>query len=237
MKFSILHPSRSRPQKSWQVISEWVLRAACGVETIISIDSDDPCKDEYLKIYDGWNVIVNQNRSAVDAINKAAAIATGDVFIVVSDDFACPRNWALVLEKHLKLRHDFLFKVNDGTQNYIVTLPIMDRAYYNRFGYIYYPSYGHMFADTELTHVADVLKRLIIRNDIVFRHHHYSVLSPTTRGRKDEVTQRADATWDEGKRLYLKRVRERFGFGSDIDVMSLCSEGRVHMEWLKRAGI
>lgn len=238
MRISLIHPSRSRPARSWQTVNDWVNRAGCEVEVILSIDVDDPQKQEYIDLYQSrFQVLIDVNRSAVDAINKAATWATGDVFIVVSDDFTCPKNWALILEKHLMHKKDYVLKVNDGVQNYIVTLPIMHRDYYNRFGYIYHPGYGHMFADTELTHVADVLKRLVIRNDILFRHNHYSVLQPALRGKKDEVTLRADATWDHGKRLYLQRVKEKFGLGKDVDVMALSGEGKVHMEWLKRAGI
>lgn len=238
MRISIIHPSRSRVAKSWQTVNDWVNRAGCEVEVIVSIDVDDPQKQEYLDTYQSrFQILIEYNRSAVDAINKAATWATGDVFVVVSDDFHCPQNWALILQKHLKNRKDFLFKVNDGVQNYIVTLPILDRKYYERFGYIYYPGFQHMFADTELTHVADVLKRLVIRNDILFRHNHYSVLQPSLRGKKDEVTLRADATWDDGKRLYLQRVREKFGLGKDVDVMSLSGEGQTHREWLKKHGI
>lgn len=237
MKISIIHPSRSRPHKSLQTVSDWILRAGKEVEVIISIDVDDPHKQEYLDLYQArFPVYIGENRSAVDAINAGAKGATGDVFIVVSDDFACPNNWALILEKFLRNKRDFVFKTNDGVQNYIVTLPILDRSYYNRFGYIYNPAYQHCFCDTELTHVADILKRLVIRNDILFRHNHYSVLQPSLRGKKDETTLRADATWDHGKRLYLQRVREKFGLGN-VDVMALSGEGQTHKEWLKKHGL
>lgn len=233
LKFTIIHPSRSRPAKSHQCIGDWLTRAGKEVEVIISIDNDDPLKAEYQRLHSGYNVICNDNRSAVDAINAAAKLATGDVFIVVSDDFGCPRNWAMVLQKHLNARKDYVLKTNDGIQSYIVTLPIMDRVYYNRFGYIYHPHYLHMFCDCDLTHVADVQRKLIIRNDIRFPHHHYSV----TREKKDEITLRADATWNDGKRLYLQRVRDKFGLGSNVDIMALSGEGQTHKEWLKKAGV
>lgn len=234
MKISILHPSRSRPAKSWQTINDWVNRAGCEVEVIVSLDIDDETLPEYKRLYgDRFKVIVNTNRSAVDAMNQAAQHSTGDLLVGVSDDFTCPRNWALILEKHCKLWHDFVLKVNDGTQLYIVTLPIMDRTYYNRFGYIYHPDYLHMFCDTELTHVADVLRRLIIKNDLLFRHNHYSVM----REQKDAVAKRADATWNEGKRIYLEHVKNKFGLPRTTDVTSLAPEGQAHRVWMHKHGI
>jgi len=102
----------------------------------------------------------------------------------------------------------------------------MDRNYYERFGYIYYPEYKHMFCDTELTHVADSLRKTLKREDLLFPHLHYSV----TRTKKDDVTIKADATWNQGKELYLRRVKDKFGLG--IDVMNISDNNHYH--WLKK---
>lgn len=235
LTFSIIHPSRSRPEQSYGCISKWIDRAGKQVEVIVSIDDDDPHNDAYFTYFSsGVTVIQNPNRSAVDAVNVAATFSTGQILIVVSDDFDCPKNWALILEKHLRGRHDFVFKVYDGLQKYIVTLPILDRAYYKRFGYIYHPDYRHMFVDTHFTHQADVLRRLIFKNDITFMHNHYSV---NKNKMKDEVSERADKTWDDGKRTYIKHVKQKFGLGSGADVWQLSPEGHPHKEWMKRNGL
>lgn len=225
MLISLLHPSRSRVERSKETTSKWLLRAGHEVELIVSIDENDPSKEEYIRYY-GDKVIVNPNRSAVDAINNAAKVAKGDILIVVSDDSDCPRNWVEKIVGATHNKRDWILKVNDGIQKWIITMPIMDRNYYERFGYIYYPEYLHMFADCELAHVADVLHKVIKREDLKFPHLHYSV----TRQKKDEVTIKADATWNQGKELYLKRVRERFGLG--IDVMNISDNG--HYNWLKK---
>lgn len=232
IKFSLLHPSRNRPEKSFETIQSWLFRAGAGstVELVVSIDDDDRDKARYKLLYSGLKIISNPNRSAIDAVNRAAEVATGEVLIVVSDDFECPKNWAITLDKILRGRLDYLLKVSDGTQGYIVTLPIMDRHYYNRFGFIYNPAFTHMFCDTCLTHTADVLGKLYIRNDILFRHNHYSVM----RTSKDEVSIRADRTWNEGKRIYLDMVRKNLGLPEEIDIFQLKPEGETHKLWLKQ---
>jgi glycosyltransferase involved in cell wall biosynthesis len=225
---SIVHPSRGRPQKAFKTAMQWM--SSCGlddIEYILSIDSNDYLKKEYQRLFDGYRILVSDNRSAVDAINRAAEQTIGDIIIVVSDDFTCPRNWGKLIERAAKDRTDFVMKVNDGVQNWIVTLPIIHRKYYERFGYIYYPGYRHMFCDTELTHVADLLKKIIVRNDLLFRHEHYSV----TKQPKDEVTKKADATWNHGKELYLSRVKKGFGLG--LDVLDISKVAHTHIEWLK----
>lgn len=147
MTFSLLHPCRSRVERSWHCMTEWILRAGKGIdlEVIISIDASDPRRDAFLKTYEGFQVIVNDNHNAVQAVNRAADVATGDVLIVVSDDFTCQQDWGLRVQRAIKGHRDFVLKTADGIQPYIVTLPILDRKYYERFGYIYPEVYRHMF--------------------------------------------------------------------------------------------
>lgn len=233
MKFSLLHPSRSRPQKSIDTTSKWIQRASCDVELIVSIDDNDPHRADYLSRYSHNNpfhtkVISNPNRSAVDAINNAAREAKGDILIVVSDDSDCPNKWDELLSFAIGDKKDFVLKVFDGVQDWIVTMPIVDREYYNRFGYVYYPEYSHMFCDTEFTHVAHILKKVITRNDIEFKHLHYSV----TKEGKDNISSRADNTWNEGKSLYLKRFNESFGL---VNVNRWDVNDDTHAQWLKKS--
>lgn len=230
---SILHPSRSRPDRSFQITQQWLKNAGCEVELILSIDNDDPKRDQYLRAYDSSDllrtrVISNYNRSAVDAINNAAKEARADIFIVVSDDTECCFDWGNKILNAVIGRKDYVLRVADGIQKWIVTCPIMDREYYNRFGYIYNPDYDHMFADTEMTHVAQLLGKIIRRDDILFRHLHYS----KGLAQIDSLNHRNDATITQGCKTYLKRFRECFGLAG-VDPWSLPNEAQGHLQWLK----
>lgn len=228
---SLLHPSRGRVDKSKATIEKWLSNSGyTDIEIIISIDSDDPQKDLYISEYSWQKVIINDNRSAVDAINNAAKESKGDIIIVVSDDTDCPNNWANKILNAVSYREDFVLKVGDGIQNWLCTMPVIDRKYYERFGYIYYPEYSHMFCDTEFTHIADCLGKIIQRNDLRFPHEHYCV----GKAKKDHINERADATWKQGMQLYLKRVRERFGLDSSIDIFNLSAGADSHLKWLKQ---
>jgi hypothetical protein len=202
---SLLHPSRGRPEKSFETVQKWIQRAGnVSIELIVSLDEDDPELQGYREMHVSL-LEINKNRSAVDAINNAAKKARGNILIVVSDDTDCPENWAVDLLKCVEGKSDFIAKTNDGIQKWIITMPIMDRAYYNRFGYVYYPDYLHMFCDTELSCVADLTGR---RVDIplTFEHLHYSV----GKSAKDSVSEKADATWSQGESLFLDRYKRNF---------------------------
>lgn len=231
MKFSLLHPSRSRPEKSISTTRDWLNTCHTkDVELIVSIDESDPEKAHYKSAYasvSNARVIIRDNRSAVDAINNAAKESRGDILIVVSDDTGCIRNWDQIISSATQGRKDFILKTFDGVQKWIITMPVLDRAYYERFGYIYYPEYTHMFCDTELTHVADITKKVIWRNDIEIKHLHYSV----TKQPRDHVYERNDSTFKHGQNIYIQRFKNSFGL-YDVNVWDI--SGESHLQWLKR---
>lgn len=209
MTISLIHPSRSRATKAWETFSKWEdYKGIVRLEHILSIDTSDKQVNDYKYLFEKspcTKILISDNRSAVDAINNAAKVSTGDILIVMSDDFGCPMNWGGRIVDTTSQKTDWIAKTPDGIQKWIITLPIMDRHYYNRFGYIYYPEFLHMFCDTELTAVADLTGRKIELN-IPFKHNHYSV----TKGEKDAVSIRADATWEQGEKLFLERAKRNF---------------------------
>lgn len=229
MRISLLHPSRSRPQKSYNTIQKWIERAGTDLEVIVSLDFSDVMWVDYVMYYGGTvavslgchdqevkpgvKFVQHNNRSAVDAINAAAKHANGDIFIVVSDDTDCPENWAVDLLKHLEGKDDFIAKVDDGIQSWIITMPIMDQKYYGRFGYIYHPEYLHLFCDTELSAVADMTGRRI-NIPMTFKHLHYS----TGACEKDSLSDKADATWKQGEDLFLSRYKHFFDLDNPLPI-------------------
>jgi hypothetical protein len=190
---------------------------------ILSLDHDDPNLNEYLNIFPKWFklkpmprdnyswitdnhlIIVNNNGSSVAAINNAAKIAYGDILMVVSDDTEPCESWPDHIHKLSSRGPDWIAKTQDGIQDWIITMPIMDRAYYNRFGYIYHPSYKHLFCDTELTCVADITGRKIVSN-LMFPHNHYSI----GKSEIDDIYRKNDATNAEGERIFLERYKRNF---------------------------
>jgi len=206
MKISIIHPSRSRAEIANKVRAEWLSKADTDVEYIFSLDNDDIQNTKY----DG-DCIYNNNRSAIDAINKGAEVAKGDLLIVVSDDFSCPEHWDTLLIEALQGKSDYCVKTQDGLQPTLMTLPIMDRVYYDRFGYIYHPSYRHMFCDQEMTAVAHMLCKAITL-PLLFPHNHYS----TGKFKKDAITLRNNATWQQGEKLFNERLTTNFGIENQV---------------------
>ncbi len=207
MKISLIHPSRNRAQQACETALLWIDTADNVVEYILSLDDDDESRISYLELFPQQVMFSsNANRSAIDAINNAAKMATGDLLIVISDDFYPFAHWDTLLLAEVAGKADFLMKTQDGIQPELITLPIMDRAYYNRFGYVYHPDYLHMFCDNELTAVGHMLGR-VITSALLFEHKHYSV----GKAERDALYTRNENTWDQGLHLFSERQKINFG--------------------------
>lgn len=207
---SIIHPSRSRPKRADATIKKWLGNADSPklIEYILSVDKTDKDLRRYKEVgvRNGTYVAINNNKSAIQAINNATKVSTANLIIVVSDDFDTFLHWDTELLKSLEGKEDYIVKTQDGIQPYIITLPILDRTYYNRFGFIYFGGYSHLFCDTEMTDVGHYLGK-VITLDLFFEHLHYT----KGKSKKDMVNVKNDATWKQGEKLYNERKAMNFG--------------------------
>lgn len=225
MRIEIIHPTRSRKEQALKTASKWLFNADRPdlIQYTFSVDLDDvdtwgstikmmpnAILNNYVK---DLHVIKNDNKSAIQAINFAASYiymkSNADdnyLLLVVSDDTDCKQGWDTALTIMCYNRIDFVAKVDDGLQPTLVTMPIMDRVYYERYGYIYFGEYSHLFCDQELTAVA-IMTGKYIKLPLLFPHLHYSAgLS-----QKDELNIRNDRTWYQGETLFNERLKTNFG--------------------------
>lgn len=226
---SVIYPSRGRPEMAKKTALKWISRSVYPFEYIISIDQSDIRKSEYDSM-PGDKLLCFPNKNAVQAINVAAKRCKGDIIVVISDDFDCPERWDELLVKEVEGKKDWILKTQDGIQNWMITLPIMDRAYYERFGYVYHPDYEHMFCDTHMTCVADLLGRKLT-SSLLFKHNHYKLL----RMPADETSKKADETWNSGEETILNFARNNFGLSEDQIIGKITDLKTI--DWFKRKGV
>lgn len=219
MKITLLHPSRGRAQEARKAINNWFSKSSkvIQIEYILSIDNDDIQADTYKYIAPKSAVnfksylLISTNNSVVEATNKAAEIATGDILIYLSDDFNCPSNWDLqILEAVVNYpSRPWLLKVDDCLQKFtadVLTIPIMSRKLYQKLGYFWHPSYKSMFVDQDLYYVCKNNNWMIMAPHLKFEHMHHCV----GKAKKDETYIRSEANWQQGQELYNKRKQQNF---------------------------
>lgn len=207
MRISLIHPSRGRPKKAAETAHKWITKAGQPVQHIFSLDESDGHWGEYEMID---MVLVNDNSCVVEATNKAAIEAYGDILLYLSDDFDCPDDWANKITEAVK---DFppvwLLKVDDCLQKFdvaVLTIPIMSKGLYNKLGYFWHPGYRSMFCDEDLFWTARKLGALKNAEHLKFPHLHACI----GKAPDDETYRRSAANWDQGKAFYAKRKADGF---------------------------
>lgn len=207
---TILHPSYGRPELARKCYDEWMSKAKNlhDVEYVLCLSQRDTTIDQYRVGFSGckYILVTLPDNGLVKQVNYAAQHSTGNLLIAVSDDFGCPRDWDEQLLTALDGKQDYIVKTQDGLQPFIITLPIMDRLYYNRFGYIYHPDYFHMWADAELADVGKVLGKTISL-DLTFPHRHYS----TGKMKKDATNIQNDSHFNNDRIIYEKHKAANWG--------------------------
>lgn len=226
MKISLIHPSRSRPEKAFKTVNHWfdkgnpthILGIDIEVEYILSIDKSDPSGLEYAEKFAVWktmmfensHIVVSDNNSVVEATNKAAKKATGDVLVYLSDDFSCPPSWNLLIQQEFKdATTPRLVKVDDMLQKFdvpVLTIPIMNRALYERLGYFFHPEYKSMHVDCDLYETVKRLGALKLCPHLKFPHEHVSI----GKAPMDETYRRSSAHWDQGLEVFRRRQKQNF---------------------------
>lgn len=211
MTISLIHPSRGRPKKAYETARQWVDNSGLllgHLDYILSLDESDP---ELKNYWVEWDCeIINDNKSVVEATNNAAKEAKGDILLYLSDDFKCPDNWGqLILKEFEGVTEPMLLKVDDCLQKFnvpVLTIPIMNRALYEKLGYFWHPEYKSMFCDEDLFWTAKKLGALKLAEHLKFPHEHVS----TGKAENDDTYRRSAANWEQGKAVFAKRKAAGF---------------------------
>jgi hypothetical protein len=172
--------SRSRPDRCKQTIASIVGNSRTDKEYMIllSCDIDDESMQdfEYKDYTDGRLVIIKGvSKNKIDAINRDVNQIDydWDVLVNVSDDMIIEKGFDSVVRSAFQHSLDLFLHLPDGYANErLATMSIMGREYYNRFDYIYHPSYESVYCDNEAMDVARSLNKYLYINEHVFKHIH-----------------------------------------------------------------
>ena len=223
MKILFKLATRSRPQKFF----ECVRNIMDNVESdnyilLVSYDIDDTSmawdviKDRVYAI-DNPNLkaMGGTSKNKIDAINRDMhTFWKWDILINTSDDMMfTQKGFDNVIRQDMQQHFpdlDGFLHYNDGNQrDRVCTMSIMGRKYYDRFGYIYHPSYESLFCDEEATQVAKILGKHRYMGDIpLFRHLHPA----WGLGEYDEQYQRTESrkVWIADESNYNERKTRNF---------------------------
>jgi len=219
MKILLKYPTRGRPQKAISVLQVYVNLATdpSRLGLVISCDDDDLTMtpqirsqlEEFAAPLAFKKVCVGHNTSKIFACNADMDQEwQWDIVVLVSDDMIPQvRGYDGAIRSHMMASFpdtDGIVWINDGFQGYALnTLTILGRKMYDRFGYIYNPSYTSLYSDTELTDLCKTtLKdKTVYVPHCIIRHEH-----PVAGfGKMDSLYNKNNAFWEADMRTYISR--------------------------------
>lgn len=222
MRIILKYPTRSRPDLFRQTFARYM--EACDpshVSPIITIDRDDHAmnRQQMLAWIRGMGGVpfVGMSRTKIQAINADIPIGPWDIMVLASDDHLPLDRWdkrviADMQEQApngepciLWYRDTRQEVLNSGAQ--ICFMPVMNRAAYDHFGYIYHPDYVSLWCDNEQTEVCTangMMRRIPVE---LFRNE-----SPDWGGtiKRDQLYRKNNRHFDTDKKTYLRRKAAGF---------------------------
>jgi hypothetical protein len=199
-------PSRARPDLFARQFPLWDVP---GVRFLVTVDHDDETLSQYLECLRGRanvKVHVSNCRGKVEAINDGVADEPWDFCILASDDFSPQRpDYADYLRGVLFARFpdgDGVVHQDDGrTGKRLNTCPIMGRAYFDRFDYIYHPAFKSLWCDDEFQAVSESLGRSVYIDECVLKHDWIGQQAPDDLHHRNEQHYQRDAAVFQERKL------------------------------------
>ncbi len=219
MHILIKFPSRGRPEKLKTTFLKYVEMAKdhSKISFLISLDEDDPTVTKSMQIvlkrlFKDVNIIVGPSCGKIGAVNRDMDKAGNyDIILLASDDMipvahGYDESIRTNMMKYYPDTDGVLF-FNDGhAGERLNTLCILGKRYYERFGYIYHPSYKTEFCDNEFMEVAAALKKQTYFPEVIIKHEH----PLWTQQSKDKTYQENDKFINHDRDNYLQRKMTGF---------------------------
>ncbi len=217
-KILVKFPSRGRAEKFMSTLHGYInLSNDKSIQYLISIDNDDiMMQDMEERFKNEKNILVYSGVSIdkVHAINRDLhRVPRWDILVLASDDMICQQQgWDDILKKEMEEYFpdtDGVLFHNDGyLKSTLNTMVIMGRKYFNRFNYIYHPSYKSLWADNEFTDVAFALGKQKYFDKVLFKHEHFSNNRSVP---QDQLMKKNESFYHSDKITFNKRKSINFG--------------------------
>jgi hypothetical protein len=190
--FSILMPSRSRPEQCEQAVYSARTTAADTLEVLVYVDEDDPDKDKYN------DVIIGPPKRSAQAITYLVEHAKGDLLFMGADDMRWFTNgWDKQLAEYMPEHGLSVVVANDGRGG---TPPTFTKKFYDMIGG-FPDDFEHFGLDTYVVDIARKAKQLIYAPDVMVLHYKDKHNPVSVRARANNAQQKAEQFLEETEQL------------------------------------
>jgi hypothetical protein len=228
-KYKILfkYASRSRTQRFFTGL-ENILNNLADLNNfciLVSLDLDDVTMNnfttiqkltEYVQKYPERIVVkYGHSQNKIDAINRDVNEIKDkfnfDILVNFSDDMEfIQHSFDETIRNKFFVHYpdtDGNIYFNDGfVGDRISTMSIIGRKYYDKFNYIYHPSYHSLWCDNEYTEVAKRNQKLLYFHENIFKHNHPANIG----GFMDEQLLKTESYSEIDRQNYEQRFNNNF---------------------------
>lgn len=192
---------------------------------LVSLDVDDTTMNnpetinkltEFVKKYPEKIIIkYGYSKSKIDAINRDVNEIKEkfnfDILVNFSDDMEfIQHSFDEVIRNKFYVHYqdtDGNIYFNDGfVGDRISTMSIIGRKYYDKFNYIYHPSYHSLWCDNEYTELAKMNEKIIYFHENIYKHNHPANVG----GFIDEQLVKTESFAEIDRQNYEKRLINKF---------------------------
>ena len=186
MKILFKYPTRQRPLMfSKTLMKYYELMKNNNFEFLISCDNDDESMNskeikDFLQQFPNLSIRYDNNKTKIDAVNCGVSEKNFDIVVLVSDDMIPEvEGYDEIIRNDMKSNFpdtDGGLWYFDGWNKKICTLSILGKKLYDRFNYIYHPSYKTQWCDNEYTEVTQKMNKLYYSDCVIIRHVHPDIV-------------------------------------------------------------
>lgn len=220
-KILFKYPTRSRPEKCLSILKTYIdnLIDKQNYRFLISIDDDDSSMNNgkiinQLQSFPNVEVIIGKSNGKVSAINRDINTFDydWDIIVLVSDDMVpLIKGFDMYIRKDMRKNFpdlDGVLWYNDGFKmDKLITLSILGKKYYDRFGYLYNPIYDSLYCDDEFTKVSKILGKVKYSAMVIIQHQHWS----WGFGKMDDLYQLNERPIGKDYTTFSEREKINFG--------------------------
>ena len=200
------YATRSRPNQFKTTLDLYMLYLSNkhDYHFVVSMDTDDTTmnnddirsylntkrKQYQLEYYYGTS------KNKIDAINRDMLAPSFDILVLISDDMIPQvQDYDDIIVHEFQETfptYDGMLNFNDGLRNdwpALCTLTVYGHVYYERFGYIYHPSYESVYCDQEQTLVGTMLKKIKNIDRVIIKHDWTNIVFQDDLRKKTETNE------------------------------------------------
>lgn len=228
-KILFKYPSRGRPERFFDgmdsIYNNLSDKTNFGVLGTFDIDDlDGMAKPEILNSlygrYNNFAWVYGNSKSKIDAVNKDLdkidivfpQLKDFDIIVNMSDDmrfniYGFDDMIRIDMDNHFPNYDGLLHYPDQDAKEFLATMYIAGRKFYDRFGYIYHPSYKSLWCDNEVMDVAQKIGK--------YKYCGYQInvhLNPAYNHLpKDDMFIRQQSDWNHDEANYYARKEINFG--------------------------